>query len=119
MHVLLKSAEQVNVDSQTNATATATLATPGVGLKWRVTGWRASYSGAAVSPGLRATVIGLEGVTIGRGVSSSDAWDVDLTGPIDGADNATVAISLPAGGVGAVGDVSIQAYRVSITLTDG
>ena len=119
MHVLQKVDEQVNVDSQTNATATATLAASGVGFKWRVTGWRASYSGLAITAGFRATVTGLEGVTIGRGVNSSDAWDVDLTGPIDGADNATVAISLPAGGIGAVGDVSIHAYKVPITLTDG
>lgn len=119
MHVTLKIAEQVNVDSQTALAATATLAVPGVGFKWRVTGWRASYSGVAITVGLRATVTGLEGVTIGRGVTSSDAWDVDLTAPLDGADNGTVAISLPSGGAGAVGDVSIHAYRVSITLTDG
>ena len=119
MHVLQKVVEQVNVDSQANLTATATLAAPGVGFKWRVTGWSASYSGLSITAGFRATVTGLEGVTIGRGVVSSDAWDVSLAGPIDGADNGTVAISLPAGGVGAVGDVSINAYKVPITLIDG
>ena len=119
MHVLLKIAEQVAVDSQANLTATATLAAPGVGVKWRVTGWSASYSGLAITTGFRATVTGLEGVTIGRGVVSSDAWEVTLTAPLDGADNGTAAISLPAGGIGSVGDVSIHAYRVPITLTDG
>ena len=119
MNVLQKVAEQVNVASQTNLDATATLAAPGVGVKWRVTGWRASYSGLAITVGFRATVTGIEGVTIARGVTSSDAWDVDLTGPLDGADNGAVSITLPAGGIGAVGDVSIHAFRTPITLTDG
>lgn len=118
MHVLQKTVETVVVDSQTNATATATLAVPGAGFKWRVTGWRASYSGAAVATPTRATVTGLEGVTIGRGVSTNDGWEVNLTGPMEGADNGQPAISIPAGGIGAVGDVSICAFKVPITLTD-
>ena len=119
MHVTLKIAEQMGVDSQTAAIATAALVVPGTGFKWRVTGWRASYSGLAITVGLRATITGLEGVTIGRGVTSSDAWEVNLTSPLDGADNGNVILTLPSGGAGAVGDVSIMGYRVSITLTDG
>ena len=111
--------KQVNVDSQSNLVATATLAAPGVGVRWRVTGWRASYSGLAITAGFRSTVTGLDGGTIGRGVISSDAWEVDLSTPLDGADNGAVSVALPAGGVGAVGDVSIHAYRVSASLTDG
>ena len=119
MHALLKIAESIGVDSQTNFPAVATLSAAGVGLKWRVTGWRASYSGVAITVGLRVTVTGLKGVTIGRGVDSSDAWEVNLTAPIDGADNGAIVITMPSGGVGAVGDVSIWGYRVPITLTDG
>ena len=119
MHVLLKSSESIGVDSQTNFPAVATLFAPGVGFKWRIAGWRASFSGAAVGVGLRVTVVGLKAVTIARGVDSSDAWEVNLTSPMDGADNGAVSITIPPGGVGAVGDVSIWGYRVSILLTDG
>ena len=119
MHILLKTAEQLIVDSQGNATATATLAAPGTGFKWRVTGWRASYSGVSITVGLEAILFGLKGVTITRGVTSSDAWEVDLTSPIDGPNNGAIFIQLPPGGVGSGVHVSIQAYRVPITLTDG
>ena len=118
MHVLDKPIESVVVDSQNNATATATLAAPGAGFKWRVTGWRASYSGAAVGTPTRATVTGIIGVTIGRGVSTNDGWECSLVNPADGANNGQPAIALPAGGVGAVGDVSIMAFKVPITLVD-
>lgn len=118
MHVLQKVVESVVVDSQTNATATATLAAAGTGLKWRVTGWRASFSGAAVATPVRATATGMGGVTIGRGVSTNDGWECNLVTPLESAVNGQPAISIPTGGIGAVGDVSIYAYKVPSTLSD-
>lgn len=111
MHVLQKAVDSVAVDSQTNATATATLAAAGSGLKWRVTGVKASYSGAAVGTPTRATLVA-NGVTMGVGVSTNDAWKESFVNGIDGADNGTVTLALPAGGVGAVGDVVLTAIKV-------
>ena len=119
MHALPKIAEQLRSDFQSNFVATATLEAAGAGFKWRVTSWRASYSGLSITAGFLATVTGLESFTIDRGVTSSDAWEVNLTAPLDSANNGTVSITLPAGGVGATGAVSIHAYKVPITLTDG
>lgn len=100
------------VDSQTNTTATATLAAPGSGFKWRVVAVSAAYTGANVaSPGFRA-VLTIGATTIGRGVQSGDAWQQSFPNGMDGADNGAVTLALPAGGVGAVGDVMIAAIKV-------
>lgn len=100
------------VDSQTNATATATLAAPGVGFRWRVVAVEASFSGAAVaSPGVRATLT-IGGTTIGRDVMSGDSWSQSFPNGMDGAENGAVSLALPAGGVGAVGDVMIAAVKI-------
>jgi hypothetical protein len=98
------------VDSQTNATATATIAAPGVGFKWRIMSWAASYSGAAVATPFRATLVA-NGITRGFGVSTAVPWGCEDSS-IDGADNGAVSVSLPAGGVGAVGDVYINAIKI-------
>ena len=102
------------VDSQTNATATATLAAAGAGFKWRVISWGASYSGAAVAVPVRAT-LAVGGVTRGFGVSTTAPWN-NNTAPLDGTDNGTAVLTLAAGGVGAIGDVYLHAIRVSSTL---
>lgn len=116
MDVLQQPVEGEAVDSQSNATATASIA--GVaGFKWRVTAVFASYSGAAVGTPTRATLVA-GGVTRGRGVSTSDGWQQTFVNPMEGADGAAVSLSLPAGGVGAVGDVCIQAIKIP-TLPSG
>jgi len=112
--VCQQGSEQQAVDSQSNATATATLAAAGAGQKWRVTGYGASFSGAAVATPVRAT-LACNGVTRGHGVSTTAAAAVSDV-YLDGADNGTVVLTLPAGGVGAVGDVYLQAIRISATL---
>lgn len=114
MHVLNKANDSIAVDSQTAAQAQAVLAAPGVGFKWRVTAVTASYSGAAVATPTRA-VLAVGGVNIGRGVSTSDGWQQSFVNGIDGADNAAVTLTLPTGGAGAVGDVTITAIKVPNT----
>jgi hypothetical protein len=101
----------IAVDSQTNATATATLAAAGVGFKWRVTAVSATYSGAAVATPTRCT-LALNGQTIGRGVSTNDGWQQSFTAPLESADNGTVVLTLLTGGAGAVGDVMVAAVKV-------
>lgn len=112
MDLLQKAVESTAVDSQSNANAVATLAAAGVGFKWRVTGWAASYSGAAVAVPLRATLVA-NAVTRGFGVSTATPWNEDQVNPIDSADNGTVVLTLPAGGAGAVGDVYVDAFKIS------
>jgi len=112
MDVLQKVVETVAVDSQTAATATATLAAPGVGFAWRVTGFMASFSGAAVATPVRATITGLAGVTIGVGVGTNAPVCVSFVNPLDGANDGAVALALPSGGAGAVGDVVLCGFKV-------
>lgn len=116
MDVLHSPTDGSAVDSQSNATATATLAAT-TGFKWRVLAVSASYSGAAVATPTRATLV-VNGVTYGRGVSTSDGWQQTFSGGIEGADGAAVSLSLPAGGAGAVGDVAIMAVKIP-TLPTG
>lgn len=111
MHVLQKAVDSVAVDSQANALATATLAAPGVGFKWRVTAVSASYSGAAVATPTRA-ILTANGVAMGRGVSTSDGWQQSYVNGVDGADNGAVTLTLPAGGAGAVGDVILHGIKI-------
>jgi hypothetical protein len=111
---LQKGVDTVAVDSQTNAIATATLAAPGVGFKWRVTAVSATYSAAAVATPLRATLVA-NAVTMGRGVSTNDGWQQSFVNGIDGADNGAVTLALPAGGAGAIGDVVITGVKIPST----
>lgn len=110
MKVLQQENDTVAVDSQSNATATATLAAT-TGFKWRVTAVSASYSGAAVATPTRA-VLTAGGIAMGRGVSTNDGWQQSFVNAIEGADGAAVTLVLPAGGAGAVGDVFVSAVKV-------
>lgn len=114
MDVLNHPTETIALDSQSNAQAQATLAAPGAAYRWRVTGVKASYSGAAVATPTRAT-IALNGQTFGVGVSTSDGWKESFVNPLVGAANGTVVLTLPAGGVGAVGDVVVMGYKEPVT----
>lgn len=110
MTVMAKANDSVVVDSQSNALATATLPATS-GYKWRVTGVKASYSGAAVATPTRA-ILTANAVAMGVGVSTSDAWKESFYYGIDGADGAAVTLTLPAGGAGAVGDVALTGIKV-------
>ena len=116
MNVLQKAVDSVAIDSQNNATATATLAAT-AGFKWRVTAVSASFSGAAVGTPVRATLVA-NGQTMGRGVSTSDGWQQTFMNPIEGADGGAITLNLPAGGVGAIGDVILTALKIP-TLPTG
>lgn len=116
MNVLQKAADKIAVDSQTAATATATLAAT-AGFKWRVTAVSASFSGAAVATPVRATLVA-NGVTMGRGVSTNEAWQQSFPNPIEGADGGAVTLSMPTGGAGAVGDLILVAIKIP-TLPTG
>lgn len=111
MNTILEPNAAPAVDSQSNATAVATLAAAGAGFKWRVSAVSASFSGAAVATPVRAT-LALNAITMGRGVSTSDGWQQSFTNPLESADNGTVVLTLPAGGAGAVGDVMVAAVKV-------
>lgn len=96
----------------TNATATATLAAPGAAYKWMVTGWGASFSGAAVGTPVACTVtIGALVITMGVGTGGGSWW-TELTNAIPALANGAPSIDLAAGGVGAVGRVYITGYKV-------
>jgi hypothetical protein len=113
MDILQKAIETAAVDSQTNASAVATLAAAGVGFKWRVVGWGASFSGAAVATPVRATLVA-NAITRGFGVSTTCPWRPDgSVNPFESADNGTVVLTLPAGGAGAVGDVYLHAFKIA------
>lgn len=116
MNVLQKAVDSVVVDSQSAATVTATLPAT-AGFKWRVTAVSASFSGAAVATPVRATLVA-NGVTMGRGVSTSDAWNQTFVNPIEGADGAAVVLSMPSGGAGAVGDLILTGVKIP-TLPTG
>jgi hypothetical protein len=49
MDVLQAAVESIVVGTATNGTATATLAAAGAANRWRITGVKASFSGAAVA----------------------------------------------------------------------
>lgn len=99
----------------TNATATASMGAAGAGYRWKIMGWGASFSGAAVStPVLSTTTIA--GVAITAGVSTNgDGWHVALDSPMDSEENGNPSCALVAGGAGAVGRVYIYGYKVGVS----
>ena len=111
--------ERVEISAQlavaanaTNATATATMSAAGTKNKWRITGWGASFSGAAVATPVASTVT-ISGTVITGGVSTNgDGWHVQLANPIESLADATPSIDVVAGGVGAIGRVYITGYLV-------
>lgn len=114
MDVLNHPTETIAIDSQTNATATATLAAAGATLRWRVTGIYFGYSGTAIAAAQRAT-LALNGQTLGFPAGVNDNGRITFTNPLIGATNGTVVLTLPAGGAGAVGDVVLCGYKEPVS----
>ena len=113
MDVLNMAADTLALDSQTNATASAALAAPGAGFKWRVVAWGASFSGTFSANPVRATISNIgSGGGIGAGVGFNSPWHVSLAHPLDAPSNTGVTLALPAGGASTVGDVWIAAFKV-------
>lgn len=98
-----------------NAAAAATLAAPGVGFKWQVKGWGASFSPGGPAATVTATVT-IGATTITFAVGATSPWNVDLVNDsIDGTDNTQPSISLAASGTaGQLGRVWISAVKVPI-----
>lgn len=101
-----------------NAAAAATLAAPGVGSKWLVKGWGASFSPGGPAASVTCTVT-IGATVITEAVGAAMPWRVEL-GPdgIEGADNGQPSISLAASGTGGqVGRVWISAEKVPSNFT--
>lgn len=99
----------VSDDSQTNATATATLAAPGTGWRNRLLKVDASYSTSATS-GVLTVNMGTN--TFTKYVHGSGAIDfADIFGiPADSL-NTAITVTLAAGGVAIIGNLVIQGYK--------
>lgn len=105
----------VTVANADNAAATATIAAPGVGFKWMVKGWGASFSPGGPAATVTCTVtIGATVITFAVGASSP--WSVDLGNDwIEAGDNVQPSISLGASGTGGqLGRVWISAAKAPI-----
>ena len=101
-------------DSQTNAVATVTLAAPGVGFHWALHELIASYSGTVAAADL--TITGLEDTwshTIEVPASDKGINGVlyEPRGMLVGLEDTAVVVSLPAGGVGVVGNLGVVARK--------
>lgn len=108
----------VAVANADNAAATATLAVPGVGYKWLVKGWGASFAPGGPAASIVCTVtIGATVITFGVGATSP--WSVDTANDgVEGADNGQPSISLAASGTaGQFGRVWISAVKVPANFT--
>lgn len=101
-----------------NATATATLAAAGVGFKWLVKGWTASFGPGGPAASIACTVT-INGVAITRGVGATSPWDVDKgVDGIESEENGQPSIALLASGTGGqVGRVVIEAIKVPANFT--
>lgn len=94
-------------DSQTNALATATIATPGSALRWRILKVSATYTGSGPEGVLQilsgASVLWELGVDPNGGVLE----DFIAAGGLQCNANQAAAATLSAGGVGVVGRVNL------------
>lgn len=112
MDVQAKKVEDVVNTSVTNGVSTATLPAAGAGLKWRVTGWGASFAAAAVATPVLATAT-VGGETVSAGVSTNgDGWHVQLAYALESEENGQPSCSLSDGGVGAQGRTYIMGYKI-------
>lgn len=114
MDVLQQPVESIVVGTATAGTATATLAAAGAAFRWRITGVKASFSGAAVATPVRATLT-VNGVAINVGVSTNDAWKESFVNPLVSEANGAPSLALASGGASAVGDVIITAHKEPVT----
>lgn len=113
---VIGSAVTVAAANASNATATATLAAAGAGFKWRVLGWHAGFTGAAVATPVAATIT-IGSNTITDAVSTNDGPRVNLNpAGVDSEENGAPSIALAAGGAGAIGRVAIYAIKVPLAF---
>ena len=95
-----------------NGVVTATLAAPGVGLRWKITQAVASFTGAAPSVPIACTItVGPTAFIVGI----DSGLQLPFVNPINGSDNGTAVISLAAGGASVVGQVAIMGYVEAVT----
>lgn len=121
MDVKSKSATSHATNTANNAVATATLAAPGTGLQYLITGFSASFQGALPTTGIQC-VVTIGSITKNYGISNNPIIGL-FEYPIPSGDNGAASITLQAGGVGSIGCVNISGFIIpskqgGLTLTD-
>jgi hypothetical protein len=110
MHVQIQPTTPTVGTAAANTQVQITIPAPGAGRRTMLCDVAFSFSGAAATAPVRATIS--DGVTtLGIGVTSTTVFNP--SNPIRMAENAVVTITLPAGGVSAVGDIVATSYSAA------
>jgi hypothetical protein len=109
MHVQVQPVIPYVGTAAANTQVQVTIPAPGAGRRTLLTDAIFSFTGAVAAAPVRATITD-GSTTLGIGVTSTTTFDP--SNPVRFAVNQPVTITLPAGGVSAIGDVVALAYSV-------